>query len=412
MINYRYLVVLKKVFIVTLIVLIAALLRIIWPFNLLGERLAYSTFYPAVMLSAVYGGLYLGLIATFLSSLLVYFAYLYCCIFINDFSDLLGLLIFNCNGILFSVIGEVMCRMHFRQEAALAKANRLANALDEVAAYVYIKDDHARYVYANKMTLELFQCNEQSLVGKSDSDFFPKDTVARLREIDERVLKHGESTAEEIVSFDNYGKPIYYWEVKTPLIDEKNAQKIWGLCGISTDITERKLLLNKLEEQAHQDYLTNLYNRRFFLEQGEIEFSRSIRFQMPMSMLMLDIDYFKKINDQYGHKVGDLVLQHVSHILSLTLRKTDIIARIGGEEFAIILANTNNEDAKIAAERLRETIENTALILENGFKLFYTASIGISVLKNNADDSVNTLMNDADIALYQAKRAGRNQIAF
>lgn len=297
------------------------------------------------------------------------------------------------------------------QQAADARvlAERFSLALDRIPTYIYMKDQQRRYVYANRPTLGLFGCTEEELRGSVDARFFPPETVARLHDIDSRVLEHGADTAEKVVSQGEDGIRRVYWEIKTPIYEDENKSRIWGLCGISTDITELELLKEKLEQQAQQDYLTGLSNRRHFMEQGQVELARARRYGTPLSLLMLDIDRFKNINDTHGHKAGDLVLQHLSEVMRETLRAVDIIGRMGGEEFAILLPETDLERATEVAERLRENIAHTRVALEAAAPLQFTVSIGVSGMKEK-DAPLDTLLNQADWALYEAKEGGRNKV--
>jgi diguanylate cyclase (GGDEF)-like protein len=124
---------------------------------------------------------------------------------------------------------------------------------------------------------------------------------------------------------------------------------------------------------------------------------------------MLDIDLFKKVNDTYGHKVGDLVLKRLSGIVLEALREVDVAGRIGGEEFAILLPETDGKQAIEVAERLRQLVESTPVILENGLPLKFTVSIGISSFAGK-ETNIDTLLNLADQALYKAKNSGRNKV--
>ena len=138
-------------------------------------------------------------------------------------------------------------RAELKSSGALAEAQRFRKTLDHVSSFIYMKDRQSRYVYANRPTLELFGCSAEELVGRDDSHFFPPDTVQRLREVDRRVFG-GEETAVEIDVAEAGGGRHVYWEVKTPIYAEADSKAVWGLLGISTDITERK----KLEEQLRQ----------------------------------------------------------------------------------------------------------------------------------------------------------------
>ncbi len=300
-------------------------------------------------------------------------------------------------------------RAQIRQqlEAAVADATRFREALDNVPAYVYIKDTNHRYAYANKLTLALFDRTAETIKGAEDSEFFPPEAVAKLHEIDRRVFS-GENTAEEIRITDAVKGSRVFWEVKSPIHD---LEKISGLVGISTDITEHKDLERKLEEQAQTDFLTRLPNRSHFFEMAHKEFARSKRYREPLSIAMLDLDHFKNINDTYGHEIGDFVLKELGQICLATLRDSDVVGRIGGEEFAVLWPNADLKHAAEAAERLRAAIDMAKLPLERGLPIQFTASLGVATL-DEADVNVDMFLSRADKALYEAKRTGRNKICF
>ncbi|KPA15819.1 histidine kinase [Candidatus Magnetomorum sp. HK-1] len=162
-----------------------------------------------------------------------------------------------------------------------------------------------------------------------------------------------------------------------------------------------------MEKLANIDPLTNIYNRRFFMENAEKELARSLRYDRSFSLLMMDIDYFKKINDTYGHAGGDKVLKSVTNLCSEALRDSDIIGRIGGEEFAIVLPETNEEKAFEVAERIRTSLSELIITYE-GEEIQVTMSIGISSLSNHSK-KLDDILKNADDALYQAKGSGRNK---
>ncbi|MEX8520384.1 MAG: diguanylate cyclase [Leptothrix sp. (in: b-proteobacteria)] len=170
-------------------------------------------------------------------------------------------------------------------------------------------------------------------------------------------------------------------------------------------------LKEQAETQARTDYLTGLYNRRHFAQLAEREIARSISQQLPMSLLMIDVDHFKSINDTWGHAVGDEVLQRVAQLIKATLRDLDIAGRIGGEEFSVVLLETAGEPAREIAQRICTTIENTLMTWQAGVQVQVTVSIGLSALNHRQVD-LDKLLREADQALYEAKQAGRNRISY
>ncbi len=165
----------------------------------------------------------------------------------------------------------------------------------------------------------------------------------------------------------------------------------------------------KLEKFAITDYLTGTYNIRYFYHRLEEEFSRSQRYKTPLSCIMFDIDYFKKINDTYGHRIGDMVLREFAQCVKKHTRKSDVFARYGGEEFIVLLTQTFKEGATAEAERLRQIIKGQRFkSLKN--KKGITVSIGISYYPNKKIKTQDDLITFADNALFNAKNSGRDQI--
>lgn len=231
-------------------------------------------------------------------------------------------------------------------------------------------------------------------------------------------IKRGDSEVEAALSgekpFDtefrvcwSNGEIRYIKAVAKVFRDEQG--KPIRMLGTNIDVTDRKLLQFNLERQAHIDYLTGVNNRRYFMEQAELELSRSIRYSNSLSVFMIDIDFFKNINDSHGHKVGDTVLKKLVEVCRETMREIDIVGRMGGEEFAIQLPETGGAEAVEAAERLRMAITNAKVPLESGLPIHFTVSIGVASLASK-DDNMDTLLNLADKALYEAKESGRNKV--
>lgn len=175
------------------------------------------------------------------------------------------------------------------------------------------------------------------------------------------------------------------------------------------DITERRKLERELERQARIDMLTGLNNRRHFFELSEPQLARSRRHGEALSLLMMDLDNFKLVNDTYGHHIGDAALRKLSEVCRHTFREIDIIGRLGGEEFAALLPETGGGEAMEVAERVRRSVENAAVTLDTGALLHFTVSIGVSSFEGT-DAKVDTMLKRADAALYQAKNGGRNRV--
>jgi len=163
--------------------------------------------------------------------------------------------------------------------------------------------------------------------------------------------------------------------------------------------------LRIIQEQANRDYLTKLYNRRYLFEMGNALFSSAKRNSIQLMIAMLDIDFFKRINDTYGHDVGDMAIVAVAQAISKGFRTTDIVARMGGEEFCIVAVN--NDAPVVTMDRIRQAIEKMPIPLNEKEAIHLTISIGIST---TLCDTLDEMINHADEALYKAKQNGRNQV--
>lgn len=170
---------------------------------------------------------------------------------------------------------------------------------------------------------------------------------------------------------------------------------------------ENAHLFTEVQRFAALDPLTELFNRRRFFELAENEFQRALRYKHPLSVLMIDVDHFKNVNDEHGHQIGDLALSGFAKRCKETLRASDIMGRLGGEEFAIILPETDLEHAMMAAERLSQLIRETQILFEQNNIVQITISVGVASL-DHAIGSLDLLLKHADTALYSAKEAGRN----
>ena len=177
-----------------------------------------------------------------------------------------------------------------------------------------------------------------------------------------------------------------------------------------SSIIESKYTLELLHKQTIKDPLTKLYNRRFLEETLPISIATANRENKKLAFLMIDMDHFKEVNDTYGHKSGDMVLERLAKILKSSVRKNDLIIRYGGEEFLIILQNVKSkEDAIQVAEKIRKSVQNTEMEIEEGVIIKKTISIGLSVYPDNCEKGWECIKY-ADMALYKAKNSGRNKV--
>lgn len=178
---------------------------------------------------------------------------------------------------------------------------------------------------------------------------------------------------------------------------------------IARDLSECKLAEAALQRMAHIDELTQVLNRRGWMEHLQPLLAHARRYQHPIALLSIDADHFKRLNDTYGHPGGDAILRALAHTLQANLREVDVLGRMGGEEFAIALPETSIEGAQTVAQRLLHAIRHSTVQYED-HEIRFSISIGASVLQVGALDSLPQALKRADAALYQAKRQGRDQL--
>lgn len=283
---------------------------------------------------------------------------------------------------------------------------QLRFALDNIPVYLYIKDRESRYIYANKITLDLFGCSSDELRGRGDCYFFPPETVEYLRKIDLRVLG-GESTQEEVAIGNPESGQRVYLEVKTPIYDKSDTDTVVAILGISTDITYQKQIENEVRSLALTDPLTHLPNRRLLFERIGHAQSRSKRHNTHCAVLFVDLNRFKQVNDLYGHSIGDLLLIEVASRLRSQVRDTDTVARVGGDEFIVLLDEVGSKRkqsidyTREIAERINRKLSETYSL--GDIQLNTSASIGINVFIGD-EYSTSKIISIADERMYQNKQ--------
>ena len=201
---------------------------------------------------------------------------------------------------------------------------------------------------------------------------------------------------------------------KVPVEVRSRAIELRGDAALVTavrDISAHKEMEAYLKNIANSDALTGVGNRRYFLEEGKKEYARAQRYAQPLSLLMMDIDKFKNINDTYGHDIGDIALKALTDICCETIRDSDIFARLGGEEFATIMPGTDIDGAFKLAERLRVAIEAMVTPTPKG-DIRFTASMGVTAMRASAQEGedIEIMLNRSDKGLYAAKEGGRNRV--
>lgn len=208
-------------------------------------------------------------------------------------------------------------------------------------------------------------------------------------------------------------KNLWFEYSMAPLVENG---KVVSAVVTGSDVTKRKhmekekeALVQELNELATRDGLTGLYNHRTFYTMLEDEIVRSRRFDRPLSILMIDIDHFKQVNDSYGHQAGDIILRDLSSLLQRQARTIDRVCRYGGEEIVVILLETDSASAPTIAERLRASVERESFAIGSSRELHITVSIGVATFPTQAD-STESLVSIADQALYAAKEGGRNRV--
>ena len=315
---------------------------------------------------------------------------------------------FNENGEITGISG---ISIDITEQKALAAKNQeqrhlLDVILDNVDAYVYMKDADRHFRYVNNKVAELFGLPAKDIIGQRDIDVIPEDIAEGFWQTDKQVFESNKKLIINEIFPGPDQTQQHYLSVKIPY-DFKSGSKT--LIGFSTDVTELYQLKEKFEQLANIDELTGLYNRRYFFDNANREFHRAQRHQQTLAVIAIDVDHFKAINDKYGHPIGDQVLIKMAELLTPMVRAEDILARIGGEEFSILLPNTSKLKSHQAAERLRESLDTQPILINDNIELPVKISLGVSVIKPS-DTCFQELYARSDVALYQAKSNGRNHV--
>jgi diguanylate cyclase (GGDEF)-like protein/PAS domain S-box-containing protein len=294
----------------------------------------------------------------------------------------------------------------FRAERALRDSHLFASEIISGAAEgIVVYDRELRYLVWNRFMEEMTGLPAAAVLGKRAPDLFP-----HLREQGIDVLLQRALSGEDVASPDMHyyipGSPREGWASAVYHPHRDSRGEIAGVIGLIRDITARKKAEQQIEYQAYHDALTGLANRRLFNEHLSLALALAARRNCPVAVLFLDLDHFKLVNDTLGHTMGDVLLQEVAKRLKSCVREGDAVARVGGDEFTIVLQDLETRDAAaVVAQKVLRAI--AAPIEMTGHRLYVTVSIGITIFPDDGADA-ETLLKNADNAMYRAKAEGRN----
>lgn len=284
--------------------------------------------------------------------------------------------------------------------------------MDHAPIMVSYWNAECRCHYANRMYRGWFGKSEDQIIGMHVQTLLGENLYAKCAPLIAATLQ-GEPQNFEQERTRADGTSGYVLSRYIPDMDGENVR---GFFVIASDITELKQTQQSLEKRiedlyslATTDVLTGLSNRRNLLEKIQFEIERAKRYEQSVMFFMLDIDHFKNINDTFGHDAGDAVLKGLGALLQETMRTSDHVGRLGGEEFGILLIGALPQQAAIIAERLRKRVESM-VVWHNDWEMHFTVSIGMADLQIDAENPLAYMMKRADLALYKAKQEGRNRV--
>jgi len=307
-----------------------------------------------------------------------------------------------------AVVGVAVFGYREGRQGVLAREKRLRAIMDTTKDGVVVIDNHGVIHEYNPAAARMFGYDRDDMIGSSVNRLMPADEAARhdayVRRFREDTVREM-SAGRQIVGRRKDGS-VFPAEITLgdTIVGDKRLH-----VGVIRDISERKAFEAKLIEMASVDELTGALNRRAFLEQAHTLFQLARRHGHALSLIMADADHFKAINDTHGHHVGDAVLARLAAVFRCCLRETDLFGRLGGEEFAVLLPQTDQASATQVADRLLGAVRATEVQAKgDGAVVRFTVSIGIA-RSADPEESLDDIIRHADEALYQAKTAGRDQ---
>jgi len=299
-------------------------------------------------------------------------------------------------------LGRILERLSAAERREWEQRHFLDTLIETIPNPIFYKDAEGRYQGCNRAFLELIGVERGSLIGRTADDIWPADLAREYREADAQLLAEGGHQRYEarVENSDGQRRDVLFDKA---VLTGKNGHPL-GLIGTLTDITERKALEANLAHEASHDSLTGLFNRSH-VERAVLHAANEVdRYGGHLGGLLFDLDHFKQVNDNYGHAAGDEVLRRLAELLHHRLREADIVGRWGGEEFLVVLPQTDLKGARQVAEDLRQALESMAMP-EAGQ---VTMSVGCSDYRPG--EGTDPFIRRLDDALYAAKDAGRNQV--
>lgn len=279
--------------------------------------------------------------------------------------------------------------------------------IDALPFPIYYKDHEGKYLGCNKAYADYVQVSREDLIGRNVFDVFDKTPASIFAAADMELLNNpGIQIYETPVHRE--GHELNYVKFHKATFHDSDGS-VAGLIGAIIDITDQKTLEKKFKRLATYDDLTGIYNRREGRKQLKLLCKEAIRKERPISVILLDIDDFKEINDTYGHDTGDIALKQAAQCLDRYSRAHDFVCRYGGEEFMIILPETDTPSALKIGERYLEALRSLEVQITTSEAIHLTASIGVGELDKEFTDR-ELMLKQADLALYRAKASGKNQV--
>jgi diguanylate cyclase (GGDEF)-like protein/PAS domain S-box-containing protein len=281
----------------------------------------------------------------------------------------------------------------------------LKSIFDNLPDIFYRTNMEGRVIMVSPSCFNVLGYREEEILGTFLSDYY-KAPEERQKIVQAIVAGGGKATRVEAALKHKSGSTVW---VETSAFVRLSPDGQQGFIeGMTRDVSEHKRMEIQLVALSRTDGLTGAYNRGYFMDKSEEVISMMRRYQRPASMMIADLDHFKAINDNHGHHAGDLALKDFTNICRQEIRESDILGRLGGEEFGLLLPETSIQHAQILAERIRKAAAALEIMLGDQ-AIGITVSIGLVELRAE-DESLDAIMRRADLAMYQAKAKGRNQV--